>query len=365
MFDIFSGIIILDLTKVFSGPFATRILADYGATVIKIENPDSPDPARNFPPIIDKWSGYFELLNRNKESITLNLKNETDIIKFYKLVETADIVVENMTPSVKRKLNIDYKKLKKINKKIIYASLSGIDQKTDRKYFDVIAQAESGMMSITGINQPTKIGPAIVDAFSGQSLAFAISSALYKREKTKVGMYLSVSMLASALNLVEQNLIETSVTGKNPTLPGNQDQAIAPFGVYKTFDDPIVIAIGSEELWVEFKKIFDQKKLNQKIYFDNNMRIKNQDKLTKDIESIFRNYKSRKLIDLFRKHNIPSSKVNTMKDILDDPWFFSSGALYKSKKFVTTGQSIFDDSNKILSCKKAPRLGEHNKKYGI
>src|SRR5436190_764977 len=150
MATLFEGIRILDLTKVFSGPFATRQFADYGAEVIKIENTEHPDDSRQFPPLKNGWSGYFEILNRNKKGIGLNLKDEKDRKKFYKLCETSDIIVENLTPQTKYNLKIDYEKIKKINPTIIYASLSGINQKSNRKYYDVIAQAESGLMSLSG-----------------------------------------------------------------------------------------------------------------------------------------------------------------------------------------------------------------------
>src|SRR5437762_3425966 len=126
MASIFNNITVLDLTKVFSGPFATRMLADYGAEVIKIENREQYDDARDYPPLKDGWSGYFELLNRNKKGISLNLKSETDLKHFYRLVQKADVIVENLTPITKEKLKIDYKSVKKYNSSIIYASLSGI-----------------------------------------------------------------------------------------------------------------------------------------------------------------------------------------------------------------------------------------------
>jgi CoA:oxalate CoA-transferase len=166
MAPIFKGIRILDLTKVFSGPFATRQFADFGAEVIKIENRDTPDDSRGFPPLKGNWSGYFEILNRNKKGISLNLKQTQDLQKFYKLCESADCIVENLTPRTKYNLKIDYEIIKQINPKIIYASLSGLGQNSNRKYYDVIAQAESGLMSLTGAEKiPMKIGLQLLTHF--------------------------------------------------------------------------------------------------------------------------------------------------------------------------------------------------------
>ena len=214
---IFEGITILDLTKVFSGPIATRYFADWGARVVKIEDPTNPDPARGFPPLKNGASGYFELLNRNKESMLLNLKESEDLDKFYELVKSADVVVENMTPSVKKKLKVDYQTLKEINSTMIYASLAGYDQSSNKKCLDVIAQAESGLMSLSGYGEPVKIGPAVIDAYAGMSLAWAISSALFRREKINEGGQVNVSMVGMAMDLLEQNLVEYSIVKKKST----------------------------------------------------------------------------------------------------------------------------------------------------
>jgi CoA:oxalate CoA-transferase len=170
---IFKHITILDLTRVLSGPLATRHFADQGGKVIKIE-PVQGDDARNFPPLVGNWSGYFETLNRNKKSLVLDLKSIDGLNKFYKLCETADVIVENYSPNIKSKLQIDYQTIQNLNPQIIYASLNGISKDDPRKYYDIIAQAESGLISLNNghVNRT-----AIVDAFAGMKLAFAISSA--------------------------------------------------------------------------------------------------------------------------------------------------------------------------------------------
>lgn len=328
--NIFSGVRVLDLTKVYSGPLATRYLADYGADVLKIESPSQPDPSRSFPPIRDGVSGYYEILNRNKAGMMLDLKVEADRHMFYKLVKTADVVVENMTPSAKVKLKVDYKTVRQFNKKIIYASLSGKGQDTDEKYFDIIAQAESGLMSLTGTpSVPTKIGPAVVDAFAGVNLAFAISSALYHREVTGKGQNISVSMLGSSMNLLEQNLVEYSVTGKNPVRQGNLDTAIAPFGIYKTKDRFVALAIGSDILWQNFVRVMQDDRLAEKKYATNMSRLKANQDVKKDIERVFQRYTSRQLVALLKTHNLPVAEIAHMSDVAANTWLYDSGALEK------------------------------------
>lgn len=328
---LFSGITVLDLTKVFSGPLATRYLADHGATVIKIEPEELPDPTRFYPPLKNGWSGYFEILNRNKQSINLNLKEIADYQKFIELVKTADVIVENMLPNVKTKLNIEYQTLKQHNPKIIVASLAGIDQNTNTKYYDLIAQAESGLLSLTGTPEtPTKIGPSVVDAFSGANLAFAISSALFYREKNGIGQEISVSMLAGAMNLLEQNLIEYSVKQRNPKRPGNHDTAIAPFGVFKTSDGFIALAIGDDKIWNSFIAISEQfAELQSQRYISNQNRLDNLTELVQKIESIFSQFTTTQLVTLLKEHVIPCASIREMSDVASHEWFYESQALKK------------------------------------
>lgn len=369
MYDIFKNIKVLDLTKVLSGPFATRLLADYGAEVIKIESEDYTDPSRSFPPLKNNWSGYYEMLNRNKYSISLNLRKESDLSKFYKLVKEADIVVENMTPSAKYKLKINYEILKKINEKLIYASLSGMDQKSDRPYFDVIAQAESGLMSLTGAKKETKIGPAIVDSYSGVNLAFGIASALYRREKTGEGTFLSVSMLASAMNLLEHSLVETSITKKNPILPGNYDTAIAPFGIYNSKNGKIVLAIGNENLWLRFVNVFKGHGFDSEEFATNEKRLINQKKLNADINKVFLKYDVKDLVDVLEKNAIPYGKVKSMKNVLSTKWHYENESLVKASNglinYVVPGFSVVFPSLTKDNIRNAPKIGQHNKKYGL
>jgi len=317
--NIFSGVKILDLTRVFSGPFATRHFSDFGAQVIKIE-PPAGDDSRKFPPLVDDWSGYFELLNRNKESIFLNLKVSEDLEIFYSLCKNCDVVVENFSSGVKETLKIDYPTLKLLNERLIYASLSGISETVNRKYYDVIAQAESGLISLNGDVEHMKTATAIVDAFSGMKLAFAISSALYNRATTGTGMCLNVSMKGSAFDLLEQNLIETSITHRNPKKVGNMDSAIAPFGVFKTRDGAIALAVGNNMQWEKFSDFLKKHTncIDFEQYAENNLRIKNISGLVIDIESVFKDYATDELIKILSALKLPCTRVKSMMDVLQD-----------------------------------------------
>lgn len=373
MNEIFKGIRILDITKVFSGPFATRCFADYGAEVIKIEDIHHPDDSRSFPPLKNGWSGYFELLNRNKKGITLNLKDKKDHDIFLSLCKQTDCIVENLTPDTKYKLRIDYETVKKENATIIYASLSGEGQQSQKKYYDVIAQAESGLMSLTGFeNTPMKIGPAVVDAFSGMTLAFALSSALFYRERTGNGQFLDVSMLGSCMNLLESNLTQYSITKQNPVRTGNCDNLIAPFGIYKAKDGSVVIAIGNDSLWKTFEEFLEERHVSygRSLFVTNELRIRNQKRLTDVIEKALQKVTVKNVLTSLSKINIPSAQVRTMKDVFEDKMLYTNNVLSKVNHpllgtISVPGKSIRFGVSRSSHYVLAPHLGQDNTKYGV
>ncbi len=372
MAQIFKGVKILDLTKVFSGPFATRMFADYGAEVIKVENKDAPDDARFFPPLVKNWSGYFEILNRNKKAIALNLKEPDQLAKLYQLVSSCDVFVENLSPKTKFSLKIDYQTLVKINPRIIYASLSGLGKNSERKYYDIIAQAESGMMSLTGApDMPTKIGPAVVDAFSGMTLAFSISAALFYREKTGKGQSIEVSMRGAAMNLLESNLIGYSVTKKDPLRTGNIDNLISPFGVYNAGGTKIALAIGSDTLWEKFIAFSTDLGIviSPENFGNNGDRLKHSAELTSIIERVFLKTKAETIIKKLTELGIPCAQVQNMSDVASDSENFDREFLKKVKikgnEYIVPGQSIVFSENPEIKYKNAPIIGEDNDKYGV
>lgn len=372
MNSIFTGIKVLDITKVFSGPFATRMLADYGAEVLKIEHEKNYDDTRHYPPLKNNWSGYYEILNRNKKGIALFLKDPADQEKLYQLVKEADVFVENLTPSTKFKLKVDYETLKAINPRLIYASLSGVGQDSNRKYYDVIAQAQSGFMSLTGHpEEPMKIGPAIIDAFAGMTLAYGIASALFYRERTQKGQYLDVSMLATGMNLLESNLIGYSLDKVDPVRPGNQDNAIAPFGVYKTQDTYIVVAAGNDAIFTALSTFLkEHTSFDESLFVNNHMRLEHKEELTKIIELVFGKFHALELEEMLSERGVPCSRVYEMSDVYGEEDNYRRKALVKIDHpllgaCVIPGVSInFSEADEV-QFHAAPKIGEHDKEYGL
>ena len=323
MKKLFEGIKVLDCTRVFSWPFASRYFADYGAEVVKIETEENYDEARWFSPMIDWKSAYFDILNRGKKSINLDLKNSNDLEIFYEEVKKADIFLENFSPKIKYRLKIDYETLRKINPKLIYGSLNGYWENTDKKAYDTIIQAECWLTSLSGIDQPMKNATSIIDSFSGVTLALGITSLLYKREQTGKWDFVNIPMIAWWIQLLEQNLTATSSSWNNPEYVGNHDSAIFPFWFFKTWDGEISLAIWNDTLWKIFSDIFLWEYTVDAL--TNSQRLQKKEVLTKYIEKKFSDYTTGNLLDILTKKWIPCSAINTMTDLLENT------NLYKEK----------------------------------
>jgi CoA:oxalate CoA-transferase len=331
MNNLFSWIKILDCTRVFSWPFATRYFADYGAEVIKIETPDFFDESRKFSPLKNWKSGYFEILNRGKKSISLDLKNNAEREIFYTLIQEVDIFVENFSPDVKNKLKIDYTTLTKINPRLIYGSINGYGENMDKRAYDVIIQAECWLASLNGEDKPMKNATSIIDTFSGTSLALAISSLLYKREITGTWGFVNVPMIACGIQLLEQNLIETSITWKNPAMVGNLDNAIFPFGFFDAKNGSISLAIGNDILWEKFTTHFLT--WFQQQFISNQERLNNREQIVCYMENEFKKYNVTELISLLQDIGIPCGKINSMTDLLEEDFF-------RKEKYIQSIQDI-------------------------
>jgi crotonobetainyl-CoA:carnitine CoA-transferase CaiB-like acyl-CoA transferase len=253
-----------------------------------------------------------------------------------------------------------------LNPKLIYASISGYWQKLDEKAYDVIIQAESWLISLNWDEKPMKNATAIIDAFSWVNCAFAISSALYKRECTWEWEYIDVSMLWSALNMLENNLTQTSINWENPKLVWNHDGAISPFGLFKTLDSYIAVAIWNDNLWNAFDSEFQIN--NNELFWDNHLRLQNNSELIRIIEKRFSNNSTWELVIKLKNIKIPCSKVCNMKDLLEDEFLFEEKYLKKINhpelwECVVPYETIKFKNAKITDYKIAPKLGADNKKY--
>ncbi len=367
-----NGIKVLDFTRVLSGPYCTMMLSDMGAEIIKIERPKTGDDSRAFGPFIKGESGYFISVNRGKKSVVLDLKTQNSKKIILDLVRKSDVLVENFRPGIMKKLGFDYDSLKKINPKLIYASITGYGQEgpiSQYAGYDIIAQAIGGIMSITGYpdTPPTRAGASIADILSGIFCAFAVSTALYNREKTRKGCQIDISMVDAVIAVLENAIIRYSVFKKTPERIGSRHPSLCPFDIYKAKDGYIAIACGSEEAWRDFCSAIKREDLVHNKFFENNeARLKNERRLKAIIEKFTVNYTVKDLLLVINRYGVPCGPVNDIARIMKHPQILYRNMIVelnqkKIGKIKVAGTPVKIKGINDKQFKPAPRLGEHTK----
>ena len=285
-----SNVNIIDLTNVLSGPFATLLLGDLGANIIKVEKPQG-DDSREFGPFINKKSCYFISLNRGKRSIVLNLKEKKDKKIFTQLLSKSDVLIENYKPKTLQSLGFSWKKISKEFPKLVYAKISGFGETgpmSNLPAYDMVVQAMGGLMSITGSskNNLSRVGTSIGDITAGLFCVSGVLSALYKREKTNKGSKIDISMLDCQIAILENAIARYLSKNEIPKPMGSRHPSIAPFEAFKTKDSYIIIAAGNDKLFeklcniLEVPEMFTDEKFNT-----NSSRAKHMDELKSVLES--------------------------------------------------------------------------------
>ncbi|MFC2131710.1 CaiB/BaiF CoA transferase family protein [Bacteroidota bacterium] len=323
------GIRVLDLTNVLSGPFATLHLAWLGAEVIKIENPKGGDLARKLgcvPEYNQKLLGTsFLAQNANKKSITLNLKEPRAKEIFKKLVETADIIVENFRPGVMERLELGYETLSEINPGLVYCAISGFGQTgpdAKKPAYDQIIQGLSGVMAINGDERlnPLRAGFPLCDTVGGVNAAFAIMSALYYREKTGEGQFIDIGLIDSIMPFMGWVAANLMIGGQHPQLLGNDNFTAAPSGTFKTKDGYLNIAANKQEQWEAVADILDLPELKEDIRFrERDARKKNRFELTPLLEEKLIEKDTKYWVETLNKSGVPSGEILTLEEALNAP----------------------------------------------
>jgi len=319
------GITVIDCSQILAGPFCSMLLADHGARVIKVEKPNGGDDVRGWgPPFIGDDSSAFVQLNRNKESISLDIKEKSGKEILKKLIKTADVLIENSRVGTMDKLGFGYDDVKKINPKIIYCSITGFGSEgpySKRGGFDLIAQGMSGLMSITGHpnSPPAKVGVPIADLNTGMFAMQGILSAYIHRLKKNEGQYMEVSLLESALayTMYESSIYFT--TGKISTPDGSAHRLTAPYQAFKTKDGYINIGAANQSNWERLLNVLGLENLNKDPEFsDSKNRQINRKKLEKILEKIFITKSSKEWINMLIENSIPSGPIYNMKEVWED-----------------------------------------------
>lgn len=370
------NIVVLDLTRVLAGPYCTMILADLGAEVIKIERPDAGDDSRSFPPFKNGESGYYMSLNRNKKGITMDLKSHGDREAFIELVKQADVVVENFRPGTMERLGLGYETLKQINKKIVYAAISGFGQDgplSQKPAYDLIVQGMGGLMGLTAHpgGMPTRVGSAIGDIAAGMFAAIGILAALNKRNETGKGQMVDVSMLDCQVALLENAIARYSFSGKNPEPTGNRHPSIAPFQSFPTKDGHVIAAAGNNSLWEKFcQAVGAEHLLNDDRFVDNSKRVDNIHELQEELDIIFKQKTSQEWMAILSDAGVPNGPISTVEEVVNNPQVLYREMVLEVEHpmagtYLTQGIPIKLSDMKKSNISPPPTLGQHNEEIRV
>jgi len=320
------GIKVLDLSRALAGPYCTMMLADMGAEVIKLEIPGRGDDSRGWgPPFLEGESAYFMSVNRNKKSMTLNLKKERALEIIHKLIKQSDVIVENFRPGTMEKLGLSYDKVNNINPKIVYCSISGFGQ--DGPYhllpgMDQVLQGMGGLMSITGeLNgPPIKVGVAVADIAGGMFAAFGIMIALFNREKSGKGQRIDNSLLDNQIAWLTYRAGSFFVSGEIPKPLGSGHPVIVPYQAFKAKDTYFNLAVGNDQLWVKFcKAVGLEEIMNDPKYATNSMRVKNREEVVKIVEELICTKEAEEWLKILTDAGIPCGPIYTIDKLFNDP----------------------------------------------
>lgn len=328
---VLDGVTVLDFTQAHSGPFCTMNLADFGARVIKIERSGSGDQSRAWTPFKNGKSGYFASINRNKESMTLNIatKEGADIVK--RMVKDADIIVENFKSGTMDKFGLSYNELKKINPAIIYASISGFGQEgplQKRPAYDNIIQSMTGILDMTGFSDgvfndsPTRVGPPIADNFTGLTMDVAICMAYFNRLNTGKGQYVDVAMLDTMFEIMERPVLFYDLLGEKLSRTGNSEpESHAPYDVFVCEDGYFSVGIENEEEWETFCNVVEMPELiNEPRFINNKKRCENHDLLFEILQKNFFIHSNREILSkIFTEAGIPNAPVLSIPELRNHP----------------------------------------------
>ena len=320
------GFLVLDFTRVLSGPYCTMLLADMGARVIKIEQPGRGDDTRGWgPPFLNGESVYFLSINRNKESLTLDLKNPASVAIVDALLARADVLVENFRPGTMERLGLGYSGIGDRFPRLVYCSISGFGQTGPRRAqagYDAVVQAEGGLMSITGAadGPPFRLGVAISDIVSGMFAAQGIAMALLARERTGRGQFVDIGMLDATAALLTYQAGICFATGGSPARMGNRHPTIVPYETFAASDGDVVLAVGNDDQWRRFCAAAGLDELGADPRFaTNRLRVENYDALKPVLDRAIRSRTRETWLAALRAAGVPCGSVRAIGEVLRDP----------------------------------------------
>ncbi|MCQ4122196.1 CaiB/BaiF CoA transferase family protein [Rhodococcus tibetensis] len=312
------GLLIADFGRVLAGPYATMLLADLGAEVVKIERAGVGDDTRQWgPPWVGEESTYFQSVNRNKRSFAWDLRNPADLQQARKLAARADVVVENFLPGTMDRLGLGYDAVQEINPDVVYCSVTGFGGHNNLPGYDLLVQAVGGLMSITGPEPgvPTKVGVAVVDVITGLHAAVGILAALRHRDRTGEGQRVEVNLLSSLLSALANQTSGYVGAGVVPRAMGNRHPSIAPYEVFETGDRPLVLAVGNNRQFASLVAVLGVPELaDDEQYATNTQRVAHREQLVKDLTAALSSNSADVWFEKLTAEGVPCGPLNDIAD---------------------------------------------------
>jgi crotonobetainyl-CoA:carnitine CoA-transferase CaiB-like acyl-CoA transferase len=365
------GVRVIELCNVAAGPFCGLLLADMGADLIKVENPKGGDTLRSWPPISEGYSENFASLNRNKRSVTLDLKQPADLQRFKDLIKEADVLIENNRPGVMERLGVGFATLKSINPRLVLASISAYGQTGPRAAeggFDLTVQAMSGIMSVTGEpgRPPVKCGVPLADFSAGLYAAFSVVCALRNVESTGQGTHIDVPMLGATLGIAALQTSEFFGSGKDPVRLGSAHPRNAPYQAFQCRDGYFGMAAGNNALWQSVCQVVELPEMaTDPDYESPTLRARHQEALRVRLEAIFMTKDAGYWLEQFRAAGVPCAPINTYSEVLADEQvahmqWVQPIELPNGVKTQTFAWPVRFDGQGSPIRRRPPALGEHN-----
>ena len=366
------GLRVIELARILAGPWAGQTLADLGAEVIKIESKTGDDTRTWGPPFINTGeetnAAYYHSCNRGKQSVSLDFKDKNDLLKLKNLISSADILIENFKVGGLDKYGLDYKTLHNNHPSLIYCSITGFGQTgpyAKRAGYDFLMQGMSGLMSITGEadSQPQKVGVAVTDIFTGLYAVIAVQAALRSRDTTGLGQHIDLSLLDVATATTANQAMNYLATGTPPNRRGNNHPNIVPYCAVSTCDGYIILAVGNDEQFKNFNKIFDAEWYRKDKFKTNPARLENRDELLNLIEGKTINFSSADLLIECENYGVPAGPINTLEDVFNDPQILHRGMKIDLDGVPSVKNPIIFSDIEMSYDSPSPNLGDSNKKF--
>jgi crotonobetainyl-CoA:carnitine CoA-transferase CaiB-like acyl-CoA transferase len=368
-----SGVRVLDLTRVLAGPFCSMILGDMGAEVIKIEEPGKGDDTRSWPPFLGGEATYFLAVNRNKQSLTLNLKAPEGRTILERLVKKSDVVLENFRTGTMERLGLGYATLKKLNPRLVYCAISGFGEsgpEAARAGYDLIVQAESGLMDITGFEDgpPVKVGTSIADLVAGMSAAHGVTLALLARMRTKKGQKVEISMLDAMAALLTYQAGIYFGTGAKPSRRGNKHPSIVPYEVFKASDAYLTLGVANNSLWERCCAAMARPDLVKDPRFAREAdRVQNRETLVPLLNDVLGKRTADDWLKRFEQVGVPAGRIRTVAEVCESAHLKARGMIVtlphpKAGDLRVLGVPIRLHATPGQASAAPPLLGQHTER---